>query len=71
MMRRYLLSCLLYTSIYQAYTLEHVLEILHAEDNESWNYSVEIKVRFMQSEINLSLIHILRAAIVRADPRKR
>ena len=38
--------------IYQAYTLEHVLEILHAEDNESWNYSVEIKVRFMQSEIN-------------------
>lgn len=37
--------------IYQTYTLEHVLEILHAEDNESWNYSVEIKVRFMQSEI--------------------
>lgn len=34
--------------IYQAYTLEHVLEILHAEDSKS----VEIKVRFMQSEIN-------------------
>lgn len=38
--------------IYQAYTLEQVLEILHAEDSESWNYSAEIKVRFMQSEID-------------------
>ena len=29
-----------------------MLEILHAEDSKGWNYSVEIKVRFMQSEIN-------------------
>ena len=38
--------------IYQAYTLEQVLDILHAEDGEGWNYSSEIKERFMQSEIN-------------------
>ncbi len=38
--------------IYQAYTLEQVLEILHAEDGEGWNYSAEIKERFIQSEIN-------------------
>lgn len=38
--------------IYQVYTLEQVLDILHAEDSEDWNYSVEIKERFMQSEIN-------------------
>ena len=38
--------------IYQAYTLEQVLEILHAEDGDGWNYSSEIKERFMQSEIN-------------------
>lgn len=38
--------------IYQAYTLEQVLEILHAEDGEGWDYSAEIKERFMQSEIN-------------------
>jgi len=38
--------------IYQAYTLEQVLEILHAEDGEGWDYSVEINERFMQSEIN-------------------
>lgn len=38
--------------IYQAYTLEQVLDILHAEDDESWNYSTEIKERFMLSEIN-------------------
>ena len=38
--------------IYQAYTLEQVLDILHAEDDESWDYSSEIKERFMQSEIN-------------------
>jgi len=38
--------------IYQAYTLEQVLEILHAEDNEGWDYSAEINERFMQSEIN-------------------
>ena len=33
-------------------TLEQVLDILHAEDSEDWNYSVEIKERFMKSEIN-------------------
>ena len=38
--------------IYQAYTLEKVLEILHAEDGEGWDYSSEIKERFMRSEIN-------------------
>lgn len=38
--------------IYQAYTLEQVLEILHAEDGNDWDYSSEIKERFMQSEIN-------------------
>lgn len=38
--------------MYQAYTLEQVLEILHAEDGERWDYSSEIKERFMQSEIN-------------------
>lgn len=38
--------------IYQAYTLEQVLDILHAEDDGSWDYSSEIKERFMQSEIN-------------------
>ena len=38
--------------IYQAYTLEQVLDILHAEDGEDWDYSSEIKERFMQSEIN-------------------
>ena len=38
--------------IYQAYTLEQVLEILHAEDGNGWDYSSEIKERFMQSEIN-------------------
>ena len=38
--------------IYQAYTLEQVLDILHAEDGEGWNYSAEINKRFMQSEIN-------------------
>ena len=38
--------------IYQAYTLEQVLEILHAEDGDGWDYSSEIKERFMQSEIN-------------------
>uniref|UniRef100_UPI003FEE807D hypothetical protein n=1 Tax=Prevotella sp. TaxID=59823 RepID=UPI003FEE807D len=38
--------------IYQAYTLEQVLDILHAEDDESWDYSSEIKERFMQAEIN-------------------
>lgn len=38
--------------IYQAYTLEQVLDILHAEDDESWDYSSEIKERFMLSEIN-------------------
>ena len=38
--------------IYQAYTLEQVLDILHAEDSEDWDYSAEIKERFMQSEIN-------------------
>ena len=38
--------------IYQAYTLEQVLAILHAEDGEDWDYSSEIKERFMQSEIN-------------------
>ena len=38
--------------IYQAYTLEQVLEILHAEDRNGWDYSSEIKERFMQSEIN-------------------
>lgn len=38
--------------IYQAYTLEQVLEILHAEDGDGWDYSSVIKERFMQSEIN-------------------
>lgn len=38
--------------IYQAYTLEQVLDILHAEDDESWDYSSVIKERFMQAEIN-------------------
>ena len=38
--------------IYQVYTLEQGLDILHAEDSEDWNYSAEIKERFMQSEIN-------------------
>ena len=38
--------------IYQAYTLEQVLEILHAEDGDGWDYSSEIKERFMLSEIN-------------------
>lgn len=38
--------------IYQAYTLEQVLDILHAEDGEGWDYSSQIKERFMQSEIN-------------------
>ena len=38
--------------IYQAYTLEQVLDILHAEDSEGWDYSSEIKERFIQSEIN-------------------
>lgn len=38
--------------MYEAYTLEQVLAILHAEDGEGWNYSSEIKERFMQSEIN-------------------
>lgn len=38
--------------MYQAYTLEQVLEILDAEDGERWDYSAEINERFMQSEIN-------------------
>lgn len=38
--------------MYQAYTLEQVLDILHAEDDERWDYSAEINERFMQSEIN-------------------
>ena len=38
--------------IYQAYTLEQVLEILHAEDGDGWDYSSVIKERFMQAEIN-------------------
>ena len=38
--------------IYQASTLEQVLDILHAEDGEDWDYSSVIKERFMQSEIN-------------------
>lgn len=38
--------------VYQAYTLEQVLEILHAEDGKGWDYSSQIKERFMQSEIN-------------------
>lgn len=38
--------------MYQAYTLEQVLDILHAEDDESWDYSSVIKERFMLSEIN-------------------
>ena len=38
--------------IYQAYTLEQVLEILHAEDGDDWDYSSVIKERFMQAEIN-------------------
>lgn len=38
--------------MYQAYTLEQVLEILHTEDGERWDYSAEINERFMQSEIN-------------------
>ena len=38
--------------MYQAYTLEQVLEILHSEDGERWDYSAEINERFMQSEIN-------------------
>lgn len=38
--------------MYQAYTLEQVLDILHAEDGDGWDYSSEIKERFMQSEIN-------------------
>ena len=38
--------------IYQAYTLEQVLDILHAEDDESWDYSSVIKERFMLAEIN-------------------
>lgn len=38
--------------MYQAYTLEQVLEILHSEDGERWDYSAEIKERFMLSEIN-------------------
>lgn len=38
--------------IYQDYTLEQVLDILHAEDGEDWDYSSVIKERFMQSEIN-------------------
>ena len=38
--------------IYQAYTLEQVLDILHAEDGEDWDYSSVIKERFMQAEIN-------------------
>lgn len=38
--------------MYQAYTLEQVLEILHTEDGERWDYSAEIKERFMLSEIN-------------------
>lgn len=37
---------------YQAYTLEQVLAILHSEDGKGWDYSSEIKERFMQSEIN-------------------
>ena len=38
--------------IYQAYTLEQVLEILHAEDGDGWDYSSVIKECFMQAEIN-------------------
>ncbi len=38
--------------IYQAYTLEQVLAILHTEDGKGWDYSSQIKERFMQSEIN-------------------
>ena len=37
--------------IYQAYTLEQVLEILHAEDGEGVDYSSKINERFMLSEI--------------------
>lgn len=33
-------------------TLEQVLEILHAEDGDGWDYSSVIKERFMQAEIN-------------------
>lgn len=38
--------------IYQACTLEQVLEILHAEEGEGVDYSSKINERFMQSEIN-------------------
>ena len=37
--------------IYQAYTLEQVLDILHSEDGDGWDYSAEINERFMRSEI--------------------
>ena len=38
--------------MYQAYTLEQVLAILHSEDGDGWDYSSVIKERFMLSEIN-------------------
>ena len=38
--------------IYQAYTLEEVLEILHHEDDGDFDYSTDIKELFMQHEID-------------------
>lgn len=46
--------------IYQAYTLEQVLDILHAEDCEGWNYSSEIMKLFFQSEIKELKQHVER-----------
>ena len=38
--------------IYQAYTLEELLDVLHKEDNENFDGSREIKECFMQHEID-------------------
>ena len=38
--------------IYQAYTLEELLDVLHKEDNENFDGSKEIKECFMQHEID-------------------
>lgn len=38
--------------IYQAYTLEQLLEILHSEDKANFDYSHKITESFMQSEID-------------------
>ena len=50
--------------MYQAYTLEQVLEILHTEDGERWDYSAEINERFIPNRsLEKVSCHFLMTAI--------